>query len=77
MTFRSNYFTPLTLLYGVLAKGATPVYVAPVGAASHIVNRQARAATYNRMCGALTKGDTPFCVAPLRREPHKRVRSVK
>jgi hypothetical protein len=58
MTFRTNYFTPLTLLCGALRKGATPIYVAPVGAAPHIVGRQARAATYDRMCGALAKGAT-------------------
>jgi hypothetical protein len=69
MTFRANYFTHLTLL----CKGATPVYVAPVGAAPHIVGRQARAATYDRMCGALAKGATQKDVAPLRKAPHRRV----
>jgi hypothetical protein len=69
MTFRTNYFTPLTFFCGALAKGATPVYVAPVGAAPHIVGRQARAVTYDRMCGALAKET----VAPLRKAPHRRV----
>jgi hypothetical protein len=31
-------FPPLTLLCGVLVKGATPIYVAPVGAVPHIVS---------------------------------------
>jgi hypothetical protein len=74
MTFRPNYFTHLTLLCG--GKGVTPVYVAPVRAAPHIVGRQARAITYNKMCGVLAKGATQKGVTPLRREPHKRVRSV-
>jgi hypothetical protein len=69
MTLQPNYFTSLTLLCDVLATDATPVYAAPMGAAPHIIGRQAQAATYDRMCGV--------CVTPLRREPHKRVRNVK
>jgi hypothetical protein len=37
LAFRQNYFTPLTLFCDAFAKGATPVYVAPMGAAPHIV----------------------------------------
>jgi hypothetical protein len=73
----TNYFTLLTLLCGALANDATPSYVASVGTAPHIVSRQARATTYNRMCGALAKGATQKGVASMRREPHKRVGSVK
>lgn len=76
-----NYFTSLTLLCSALAKDATPIYVTPMGEAPHIVGWQARAATYDRMCGALAKGFakgvTQIGVAPLRKAPHKRVRIVK
>jgi hypothetical protein len=73
-----NYFSHLTLLCDVFAKDATPVYVASVGTAAHIIGWQARAATYDTMCGVLVEGATQKGVAPLRREPHhKRIRSVK
>jgi hypothetical protein len=65
MTFHPNYFMSLIFFCGALAKGVTPVYVVPVGAAPHIVGRQAQAATYNRMCGVLAKGATQKGVASV------------
>jgi hypothetical protein len=61
ITLRLNYFTSLTLLCGAHANGATPIYVAPVGTAPHIVSfvaRSSQPANVTWMCGAAPMGAT-------------------